>query len=316
MEGKEKEAREAARQPKGRFPGLSHEEVLFEAARIPKDRGLIDGLIDEGAVGTFVGPPEAYKSWLALGCLMRVAGLGGEILGRRVLRTGPTGAWLQDDPRSWLLKRIEMYSTAHRASSLPVRWHLNEQLMLPPDISNLRVEIEREAQRFVLLDSLYNFMPVSAMRDEYAAETVVRLKDVADQTGCSIAFVDHTPWSDEGRRTPSRGYGSVFKAAVVRFTIHIDKVGERRWIDAHGNNIAGLKRTPAVFNEETLEFELLGSEEDAEPPKPPLRERVQEFKNANPAATRNAVVKGVSGRRQEILKILDELDREAKEGGG
>jgi hypothetical protein len=236
--GEEAQAKEP-QQGRGRFPGLSDEEALVEAAGIPHDRGLVEGLIDEGAVGNFVGPPEAYKSWLALACLMRIAGLAGEVLGRRVLRTGPVGAWLQDDPRPWLLMRIEAYSVAHKASSLPVRWHLNEQLMLPQDISALRVEIERERQRFVLLDSLYNFMPVSALRDEYAAETVVRLKDVADATGCTISFVDHTPWAEEGRRTPSRGYGSVFKAAAVRFTIHIDKAGERRWIDAHGNNIRG-----------------------------------------------------------------------------
>jgi HEAT repeat protein len=89
--------------------------------------------------------------------------------------------------------------------------------------------------------------------------------------GCTIAFVDHTPWAEEGRRTPSRGYGSVFKAAAVRFTIHIDKAGEQRWIDAHGNNTRGLVRTAARFNAATLELELVG-EEESEPPEPSLRE--------------------------------------------
>jgi hypothetical protein len=112
QKGEEAQAKEP-QQGRGRFPGLSHAEALVEAARVPDERGLVDGLIDEGAVGTFVGPPEAYKSQFGLGCVIRIAGLGGEILGRRVLRTGPAGAWLQDDPRSWLLKRIEAYSVAH-----------------------------------------------------------------------------------------------------------------------------------------------------------------------------------------------------------
>jgi hypothetical protein len=47
-------------QPSSIYPGLSHEQVLAEAARQPKKRGLVEDLIDEGSIGAIVGPAEAH----------------------------------------------------------------------------------------------------------------------------------------------------------------------------------------------------------------------------------------------------------------
>lgn len=273
-----------------RFPGLTHPELL--SLELPPTPQLVDGLIEAGTPGTIAGLPETYKSWLGLQASLKVAG-GGTVLGRDVNITGPVGYWWQDDSRENEIRRIQAYAHLHAfEQNLPVRWHLNEGLVLPEGIGALRAEIEREGQVLVVLDSLYNFLHGIRLKDEDVAVILSQLKaEVCDPTGCALAFVDHSPWPSEGNQGQRRGYGSVFKAAAIRWGIYLDRSDDTVFVEAHGNNITGLSRAPVLWDAERLELRLV------EPPAATndLGDRIAEFLKRNPGAATTVVVAGVGG---------------------
>jgi len=243
------------------FPGLSHAEAL--ARKVPATAELVREIIEAGTVGQVAGLPETHKSFLATEIAHKVAA-GGLVLGRfKVLRCGPVGYWWQDDSEANELRRLQAYANQHGfTGELPLHWHLNEGLVLPNDIPALRAEIEREKQELVVLDSLYNFIRGRNLKEEEVAEVLAELKaSVCDATGATVLTVDHSPWPSENNRGQRRAYGSVFKAAAVRCVIHIERDGSKLWIEAHGNNLPGLKRTLAEWDADTLELRLIGEEE-------------------------------------------------------
>jgi hypothetical protein len=287
-------------------PGRSHAEVLAIEV-LPTDQ-LVEDLVEAGTVGTIAALPELHKSWVAVDLAVKVAAGRGLVLGRYSIRKpGPVGYWWQDDSEENELRRIQAYAARHDyGDELPIRWHLNEGLRLPDDLVALREEIEREEQVLVVLDSLYNFLPKLELKAEDVAHVLAALKsDVCDRTGCAVAFVDHAPWpteSNEGRR---RGYGSVFKAAVIRWGIYLERKNNTLFVEGRGNNLVGLKRTAAVWNAERLELQLV----EAEGPAADIVERLVEFLRRNRGATTTVVRAGVTGNDATIDAVLREDDR-------
>lgn len=290
------------------FIGRSHDEVI--ELDLPPARTLVDGLIEEGTVGTISGVPETYKSWLALATAAGVSSGKGEILGRSVLAQGAVGYFWQDDSERNEAARVQQYAAAAATpAGLPLRWFLNAGLELPRDLGRLRATIERYGLILVVLDSYYNIARGVSLKEEEAAQIIAALKaEVADPTGCTILIVDHAPWPTDANRGQRRSYGSVFKGAAIRFGIYIEREGSKLHVEAHGNNIVGgLKRTPAYWDEEALELRLVdtSAHEEAEAD---LDERVFAFlePQAKPVAT-SAVREGVPGRNERIDKALERL---------
>jgi AAA domain len=298
---------EAPTEPQDGFAGITHADLL--ETEVPPAHQLVEGLIEKGTLGTLSGLPETYKSFLSLALSLRVAS-GGRILGRRVLEVGPVGHWWQDDSRENELRRIQAYARRHGFTEpLPVRWHLNEGLMLPNDIPQLRAEIEREKQKLVFFDSLYNFVGGVKLKDEDVAGIFARLKaEVCDPTGCAVCLIDHAPWPTDANSGQRRAYGSVFKAAAIRWGIYIDRTGDTFFVEARGNNLAGLARTAAVWDADRLELRIV------EPPAQTddLAARIEDFLRRNPGAATSVIRAAVSGNDTQIGKRLDSDERFSK----
>jgi hypothetical protein len=240
------------------FEGLSHADVLrltFEA-----EPHLVADLIEVGTPGAIAGVPETYKSWTAQAVAVRVAQGEGEVLGRAVASPGgPVGYFWQDDSRRNEAERAQAYSAAHELpGELRLRWHLNEGLELPRDLARLRATVERHGYVLVVLDSFYNFVTGIELKGEDAAVIVAALKrEVCDPTECTVLIVDHAPWPNEGNAGQRRAYGSVLKSAAIRWAIFLERKRSTLYVQASGNNVRGIPRTPAVWDEEALELRLV-----------------------------------------------------------
>lgn len=248
---------DAGRETPQPFAGLSHAEVL--QLRFEGERHLIADLAEPGTVGVLAGVPETYKSRLAQ-MIAAVIALGeGSILGRSVEAQGPVGVFWQDDSRRNEAERIQAFDAARKLpAELPVRWYLNEGLELPRDLERLRATVELRGFALVVLDSFYNFVSGISLKDEDAALIVAALKrEVCDRTGSAALIVDHAPWPTEGNRGQRRAYGSVFKAAAIRWAIFLERQGSKLYVSASGNNVRGIPRTPAFWDEEASELRLV-----------------------------------------------------------
>jgi hypothetical protein len=284
-----------------RFHGLSHTEAL--GLEVPPTQELVENLIEAGTLGTIAGLPNTFKSFLGLGVTYKVAA-GGRVLGNEVLQTGPTASWWQDDSEANALRRMQAYAAAHGLpDDLPIRWHFNEGLVLPDNLDVLREEIEREGQRFVLLDSLYNFLRGKSLKEEEIGSIYSQLKaEVCDPTGCTIATVDHAPWPTEGNRGQRRSYGSVFKTAAIRWGIYTapKTIGEI-WLEAKGNNMPGLKSTLCTFDAELLELKPIAQKANSAP-------LVREWRELNPGGTQKEAVVELGLSRATVQRHWNETD--------
>ncbi len=286
--------------PNLRFPGISHPEAL--AAEIVDAPLVVANLIEAGSVGTVAALPESHKSFLATEIAHKVAGGGGRVLGELEIRKGGSvGYWWQDDSEANELRRIQAYAGRHGyTGGLPIRWHLNEGLRLPEHLDALRVEVEQQQQVLVVLDSLYNFLGGVALKDEDVALVYAAIKtQVCDPTGCAVLIVDHAAWPTEGNRGQRRAYGSVFKAAAIRWGVYIERDGDKLWVEARGNNIAGFKRRLAVWDEDALELRLVAEHEARN-----LAAEIRSFLLDHPRSTTNAVEKGVKAGRKAVIETL------------
>ena len=155
---------------------------------------------------------------------------------------------------------MQAYARAHDyPDDLPIRWLLNEGVRLPDDTDQLAEIIARDGAVLIGIDSLYNVLsPDVGLREENVAHVLAELKrGVCDATGATVAVVDHAPWPTESNRGQRRAFGSVFKTAAVRWAVDLEadsKDGTKLYVEANGNNVAGFRRTPAVFDAETLEI--------------------------------------------------------------
>jgi hypothetical protein len=287
-----------------RFVGLSHEEAL--AREVPPIRQLVARVVEAGTLGTIAGLPETGKSLLATAITYKVAA-GGTVLGElEVFERGPVGYWWQDDSEANELARLQEYAHRHGyTGTLPIRWHLNEGLILPADIPALRAEIEREGQLLAVLDSAYNFLPGISLKEEEVAAIFAQVKaDVCDKTGCAVLVVDHAPWPNEGNRGQRRGYGSVFKAAAIRWGIYLERTGDGLFIEARGNNLAGLKRRRCYIDESALELRLLDDEHVADEK---IEARIVDYVEKNPGASKSQVESKVTGGAPRIRAAIERM---------
>lgn len=144
------------------------------------------------------------------------------------------------------------------------------------------------------------------MKDSAAEQLIVLLKrEIADPTGCTVLIVDHMPWATDSNRGRLRGYGGVHKGAAIRFGIYIDAEGKKLYAEARGNNIKGFKKTPAYWDEEALELQLVDVKQVDEDE---LDSRVLEYLGGHEWSSTNAVEKNVVGRAQSIRESLSRLE--------
>jgi hypothetical protein len=289
------------------FAGTSHLEVL--AAELPQREFLVSGLIPAGEVVQMVGLPEVGKSYLAAQMGLAV-GSGRDFLGWEV-EQGPVGAWLQDGSRGASLRRIRRLSAGYE--DLPIRWHLAENLQLPRDLPVLRREVEQEEQRLVILDSLYNFLD-GVLRDEDAAVTLAAVKsEVVDRTGATVLVVDHSPWPSEQNKGQRRAYGTVFKQAVHRATIHLDRKDDQVTVNVAGNDVE-----PVCLKLQFSEGRLVPAIEGGEQTKLARFDRVARAMEAYlrehgpETSTHIAKAEGVKMRREAAEEILEQLVAEGR----
>jgi DnaB-like helicase N terminal domain/AAA domain len=288
-----------------RLEGVSHAEAL--KAEIPEVGELVEGVIDLGTVGAIVGLPYARKSWACQELARKVAAASGLLFGKfPVLAGGPVVYCWQDDSTAKMLERVQARPDE---PELPIRWLLNEGVRLPDDLPALREIVERDQAVLVVFDSLYNFLPVDVkLKDEDVAPILTALKsELCDRTGATVAIADHAPWPNEANRGQRRAYGSVFKTAAVRWHLHLETDGKddtRLHIEARGNNVAGLPRTPAYWDEEAHEIRLLEPDRVNEKE---IDELVLAYVTGHPGASTTAVREGVKGRSVAVDSSLERL---------
>jgi AAA domain len=294
-----------------RFAGLTYAEA--RRAEIPETNELVAGLVDAGTVGLVAGLPFARKSWAALELAHKVAAGRGEIFGRfNVVKGGPVLYVWQDDSLPKELERLQAYAARHHYSDeLPLRFLLNEGVQLPDDIDALAALMEDDGAVLLIVDSLYNALgPSVKLKEEEVAIVLARVKaGICDRTGATAGLVDHAPWPTEGNRGQRRAYGSVFKTAAVRWSIHLEadaKDDTRLHVEASGNNVAGFRRTPAIWNEEALEIRLLEVERLDEDT---LDELVLAWVTEHPGTATTKVAAGVGKRRENVADSLERLGR-------
>jgi AAA domain/DnaB-like helicase N terminal domain len=294
-----------SRSAESRLTGLSNADV--RGLDPPPTVLLVENLIEAGTLGQIAALPESNKSWLAQEVTHKVAA-GGKVLGRfEVLKTGPVGYWWEDDSTANEARRIQAYAARHGYDiDLPIRWHLNDGLRLPDDLPLLRMEVEREGQVLVVIDSVYNVLPGFALKEEDVAAVYTAIKrEVCDPTGATVLAIDHAPWPTEGNKGQRRAYGSVFKAAAIRWGIYLERQGETFFVEARGNNLVGLPRTAALWDADRFELRLTDPrKQDVE-----LADRIDEFLARNVGAATSVVQGGVQGGDREIRRELEHNDR-------
>lgn len=289
------------------FLGLAHAKVL--GLTFEDEPDLVDGLVECGVVGSIAGVPETHKSFLAQAITFAVAGGKGEVLGRKVTGKGPVGYFWQDDSRRNEAERVQTYARVHEtAPELPVTWFLNEGLTLPDDIARLRATVELFGFVLVVIDSFYN-VAVGDLKDRDAGRIIAMLKnEVSDPTGCTVLVIDHMPWATDSNRSRLRSYGDVFKGAASRFGIYIDVERNKLHVEARGNNIRGLKRSAAYWDEEKLELRLLDTKVQ-EQDENKLDATVHKWVIENPGKATSKVAEGVGKRRKNVEEALERLGR-------
>jgi putative DNA primase/helicase len=290
------------------FAGISHAEALAVSVDDLPGGQLVEELVEVGTVGNVAGIPETFKSWTAQAISVAVAHGVGEILGRRVLESGPVGYFWQDDSRRNELERIQTFARVRETpADLPLRWFLNEGLSLPDDLVRLRVTIEKYGLLLASLDSFYNIAGGVDLKDRDAGEVVAALKrDVCDQTGCTILIVDHAPWPSQSNRGQARAYGDVHKGAAIRWGIYLSREKGKLYAQASANNMRGLQRSPVYWDGETLELRLV--EPKASETFEEVRERTFDWlRNQTDWQSTSKVEQGVQGTDKLVRDSLFDL---------
>jgi len=292
------------------FAGHSHAEVLAMEFGDDVD-DLVSALVPRGVLMIVAGLPETHKSWLALQIADAVARGQGDVLGCSTRAQGPVAYFWQDDSTRNEAKRVQLYARVRETpGELPIRWFLNEGLALPRDLARLRATIEQHGFVLVIVDSWYNVAAELDLKDREPGAIFARIKsEICDPTGCTVLVVDHMPWATETNRKRLRSYGDVFKGAAARAGIYVDAEGTKLYVEARGNNIAGFKRTPAYWDEESLELRLVDVQQVNDEER---QERVLEYLADHAGESTTKVETGVKGRAdsvREALKTLEEAGR-------
>jgi hypothetical protein len=287
-------------------------------APIPEVRELVEGVIDIGTVGLIAGLPFARKSWLALDIAHKIAASTGAVFGTfAVVTGGPVIYVWQDDSEAKELERIQLYAERHRyPDDLPLKFVLNEGVQLPDDLGELCRLIRNDDAVLLVIDSLYNTLsPRVGLKEESVAGVLAEVKrEVADETSCTVALVDHAPWPTEGNRGQRRAYGSVFKTAAVRWSIHLEadpKDDTRLHVEASGNNVAGFRRTAAAWDKDALDIRLVDVERVNEEA---LDATVLAHVEAHPGQATSAIAAALEKSVNTIRPALQRLSEPSEAG--
>jgi hypothetical protein len=288
--------------------GLSHPEAL--AREIPPANELVEGVVDAGTPGLWSGLPFSRKSWAAIELAHKVAAGRGDLFGRHPIRKGgPVIYCWQDESEAKMLGRIQAYNERHDYRDAPIRWLLGQGLRLPDDLEPLRRLVERDGAVLVCFDSFYNFAPGAKLKDEDAAAIITAAKaELCDPTGATVLFVDHAPWPTESNRGQRRAYGSVFKTAAARWSVHFEadpKDDTRLHVEASGNSTAGFRRTPATWDAQALEIRLL---ETKTLDLGALAEEILAYVDEHPGTATRRIAEGLGRRREAVSDTLETLE--------
>lgn len=290
------------------YAGQSHDEVVaMRFDDTPSE--LVAGLVPCGVLVTIAGLPETYKGWVATKLAANVAGGTGQLLGCDTIVQGPVGYFWNDDSTRNEAERVQLFARAHDTpAGLPLRWFLNEDVVLPRDIGRLHATIVQHELVLVVLDSVYNFTAELDMKDRDVGALYARLKaEICDPTGCTIVLVDHMAWKTDSNRSRLRSYGDVFKNAATRAGIYIDADGNKLWVEARGNSIRGFKRTPAYWDPDQLELRLADTTRQDEADDD-LDQRVLEWLTEHPGRyVTKAVRDALEGRGTRVDQALERL---------
>jgi hypothetical protein len=289
------------------FAGLTHAEVLglrFDE----QEADLVDGLVPRGVLVVVAGLPETFKGWVCAKLAAIVAAGEGELFGREAKAQGAVGYFWQDDSTRNEAARVQLFARAHETpEDLPVRWFLNEGVVLPDDLERLRATIVTHELVLVVLDSVYNFVPGLDLKDRDVGQLFARIKaEVCDVTDCTVVVVDHMPWATDTNRKRLRSYGDVFKGAAARAGIYIDAEGSKLWVEARGNNVRGFKRTPAFWDVDALELRLVDTTRQEEADEA-FDERVLGWLEEHPGKHSTTAVRNAIGGR--AIRVDESLER-------
>ena len=286
-----------------RFAGLTHEQVLERT--VPETVQLVDGLVEKGSVGTIAGLPESHKSFLAMEIAIKVAANRGAVLGEFPVVDGGchVSYWWQDDSEANELRRIQEYSIRNGfKTGVDLTWHLNESLRIDTDEGLGELEREAHGAGLIVLDSLYNFLGARVLKEEDVAVVFTAVKArVCDQLDATVMIGDHAPWPTDANKGQRRAYGSVFKAAAIRWGIYLARDGDKLWIEARGNNLAGFPKRLAAFDADRLELRLLEIET---PESRDIAGEIEAFLAEHPGASTVEVVEGVRANKKRTTDIL------------
>lgn len=283
------------------------------AADEPEVAELVESLVEASAPGFLAGLPEVGKGWLMLELAWRVASGTGKFLDTYAIRrTGPVLYWWEDTSTVQARKRVRRFNEANGVNpEIRVDYHLVERLAFDAVLEALKREITEHEYALVILDSLYNFAEGGyKLSDEDAASLILRAKDVCDETGAAIAFVDHMPWPTEaskGGRT--RAYGSVFKNAASRWGLYLEagKTDGEAWFSARGNNVEGAPKQLAIFDRETFRWKLVDVSSESEADK---RAAMLDVIGGKPGITTTPLFEEIGGRHEVLRGVRAELESE------
>lgn len=224
-------AGEGKRKP-GQFRVMGFAEALDQYGLGEVD-WAIDGWLPAKTVGLVVAPPGTYKTWLLLNLALAVS-TGKPFLGHYpVNRPGPVLVIQQEDPFPMLFGRLttmmgigpatvtraeDTFGSNEDVHEVPIPppppdilWHPDRSLNFerPESVAGLCEVVEQCRPVLVIMDPLYSM----GSTDDYMAKTaqsMLVLKQLRDEYGCSFMIAHHTSKSKEGGTGREQAWGSQF----------------------------------------------------------------------------------------------------------
>lgn len=182
---------EQQKPPRWRFISLEELESL------PPPVWLVEGLFTVGGIGAIYGPPESFKSFLALDVALSIAANlpwnGREVSGGGVLYIAGEGAQgLGKRARAWRQRR------GVEATKLPFQLMRDEINLASENVGDVRAFIDAVVRqigplKLIVIDTLNQ---TAAGADENAAKDMSRyitsMKRLRDATGAAVVVVHHS----------------------------------------------------------------------------------------------------------------------------
>lgn len=234
--------------------------------------------VPEATCGLIVAPPANYKTWLLLDLAVSVA-TGKPFLNRyHVEKPGPVLLIQQEDPFPMLFSRIGTIMNigeptenkdeflVPKAPPFPqIYWHIDRLLNFDDkkSVEGLQRAVDRIRPAMVIVDPLYSAISSKDYMAE-GAQTMLALKRIRDDYGCSFMIAHHTVKRGDmdGRESL---WGSQFLNAWLEtgWQIRPTKDGESTIrIKRHFKNSAIPSILKLSFNITNWSFDIVAEETD------------------------------------------------------